>query len=78
MTLIIYRKDDWKVVHRYLDEKNPYELYDLENDPTESENLAASKPEKLKSMLEAMVAELDSMGALYPVVDGKVMKPVMP
>jgi arylsulfatase A-like enzyme len=74
----VYRKGDWKVVHRYLDDKNPYELYDLANDPTESKNLATSQPEKLKSMAHAMIAELESMGALYPVVDGKVIKPVMP
>jgi arylsulfatase A-like enzyme len=74
----IYRGGDWKVVHRYLGEKNRYELYDLENDPFESNNLAVSKPQKLKSMLEAMVKGLESNGALYPVELGKTIKPVIP
>lgn len=74
----LYRQGNWKVVHRYLTEKNRYELYDLKNDPSESKNLAARRPQKLKSMLQSMVRELEAMDALYPVVDGKTIKPVIP
>ncbi len=74
----VYRKDDWKIIHRYFDDRNPYELYDLATDPAESRNLAMRQPEKLKAMAEAMIAELDAMEALYPVVNGKVVKPLPP
>jgi|TARA_B100000959_G_scaffold75398_1_gene80081 hypothetical protein len=53
-------------------------LYDLKSDLTESNNLAVSKPEKLKSMLEAIVKGLESKGALYPLNKGKPIKPVIP
>ena len=74
----LYIRDNWKVVYRYLGNRNRYELYDLESDPTESTNLAARCPEKLKSMLQAMIKELQLKGALYPVAKGKPTKPVIP
>jgi len=73
-----YRRGKWKVIYNYVDPSNRYELYDLENDPTESDNLAASKPEKLRGMMQAMVRKLESMNALYPVKDGRQLKPAIP
>ena len=54
-------------------------MYDLERDPGEYTNLAPENPEKLKALMQAMVRELESMNAQYP-VDGqeKVVKPVIP
>ena len=73
----LYRRGTWKVVYNYVDASNRYELYDLESDPTESNNLAASKPEKLREMMQIMVRQLESTNALYPVKDGQQLKPAI-
>jgi len=73
-----YRRDKWKVIYQYMDEKNRYALFDLETDPTESNNLALTKPEKLKDMMRAMVHELEDHDALYPVDEGQVLRPIVP
>jgi len=53
-------------------------LFNLTNDINESNNLAQKKPDKLKQMITEMVDELTKMKALYPVKEGKVLKPVIP
>ena len=53
-------------------------LYDLANDPSESNNLAAENPEQLRSMMQGMFRELESMDAVYPVKDGQPLEPVIP
>ena len=42
------RKGDWKIVAKGID--GPWELYDMSTDRSEQHNLAASKPEVLRSM----------------------------
>jgi arylsulfatase A-like enzyme len=73
----LHRRGKWKIIYNYLDASNRCELYDLENDPDESDNLAASNPEKLRDMMQAMVRELESMNALYPVKDAQPLKPAI-
>jgi len=74
-----WRKGEWKVIYQYLARGHDrYALYDLGSDPSESENLAAEQPEKLRSMMQGMDRELESMDALYPVKDGQTLKPVIP
>jgi len=74
-----WRKGNWKVRYEYFAEGvNRYGLYDLASDPSESRNLAAENPEQLRSMMQGMVRELKSMDAVYPVKDGRQLKPVMP
>ena len=69
----------WKVIFQYLaKEADRYALYDLTHDPSESNNLAADHPEKLRNMMRRMVRELESRNAVYPVKDGKNLKPVIP
>lgn len=46
----MYREKSWKIV-KLNDE--PWELYDLQTDPTEMENLAAKFPEKVKQLESA-------------------------
>ncbi len=59
--------DGWKIIYHYPTKKpEQYELYDLEEDPFERENLAASNPEKLKEMLVLVQEELQEKKALYP------------
>lgn len=74
-----WRTGDWKVRYEYFSEgDNRYALYDLANDPSESRNLAAENPKKLKGMMQEMVKELESMDALYPVKDGQTLEPIIP
>ncbi|MCP4783003.1 MAG: sulfatase [Fuerstiella sp.] len=74
----LYRRGNWKAVYHHVGRKERYELYDLESDPTESNNLAADNPDKLKSMLKAMARELKAKGAQYPQRNGQPIKFVMP
>ena len=55
-----------------------YGLYNLASDPSESRNLAAENPEKLRSMMQSMVRELESMEAAYPVEAEQTLEPVIP
>ena len=74
-----WRRGDWKVRYDYLAEGDDrYGLYDLAKDPSESNNLAAKRPEKLRSMMQGMIRELESMDAVYPVNDGQTLEPIIP
>lgn len=41
------RKDDWKLVRYNVRKGGPFELYNLENDPSETKDLATELPEKV-------------------------------
>ncbi len=58
------RKDHWKLIHFY--ETGLSELYNLDNDPGETENLAASHPEKAASLENILMQKLKETGALLP------------
>ena len=74
-----WRDGKWKVIYQYLaKDADRYALYDLANDPSESNNLAAENPEQLRSMMQGMFRELESMDAVYPVKDGQPLEPVIP
>lgn len=74
-----YRSGDWKVVYDYNPagkEPAKHELYNLNPDPFEKENLASENPQKLKEMVKAMARQLEAEDALYPVdADGDELKP---
>jgi len=75
----IWRQGDWKVIYEYLQPDNTrYSLYNLATDPSESHNLAATHPKKLHAMMRDMVCELESRKAVYPVRDGRTIKPIVP
>ena len=49
----VMRRGKWKIHHRY--EDNGYELYDLENDIGESENLVAKQPKVFEMMKKELL-----------------------
>ena len=56
-------------------------LFNLENDPFESNNLAGTHPKKLRDMMQKLITSLDDHGALYPISkdkDGAPMRPQLP
>ncbi len=79
-----YRRGDWKVIYHYYPSKasedSHYQLYNLADDPFESQNLAASRPDQLRLMMHGLVATMRQQGALYPVdKDGKTaLEPIVP
>ncbi|MCP4782995.1 MAG: sulfatase [Fuerstiella sp.] len=74
-----WRNGNWKVRYEYFAEGDDrYALYDLARDPSESNNLAAEQPVKLRSMMQQMVQELESSDAVYPVKDGQTLEPLIP
>ncbi len=69
MYFTCFRLGNWKLITHYNPQapQNPrYELFDLSNDPSESNNLADTQPERLASMLQAMSDQLQKEGALFP------------
>jgi arylsulfatase A-like enzyme len=79
-----FRLGSWKVVYHYFPEMNPaqtrYELFDLATDLSESNNRAEQEPERLRTMMQAMVKRLEAEGALYPVgkEDKTPLRPIVP
>ncbi len=66
-----YRSGDWKVIYHYFpseaSENSYYQLYNLADDPFESTNLAASKPDRLRLMMQGLIDSMESLNAVYPV-----------
>ncbi len=79
-----YRHGDWKVIYHYFpspaSEDSHYQLYNLADDPFESTNLAASKPDQLRVLMQGLIGSLERHNALYPVdKDGTTpLKPKLP
>lgn len=79
----VYREGPWKVIYHYFPSKasedSHYQLFNLADDPFEQRNLAASRPEDLRRMMQTLVSTLDGQHAVYPVdKDGTVLKPRLP
>lgn len=63
----IYRDGYWKLIHYY--EDNHDELYRLDLDPGEREDLAKSEPERVNRMRADLLHYLNSVGARFPQPD---------
>ena len=79
----VYRDGAWKVIYHYVpsaaSENSHYQLYNLAEDPFEQDNLAASHPDELGRMMQAVAAALEAYDAVYPVgEDGAALKPEVP
>lgn len=59
----ILRQGDWKLIHFY---EGPQELYNLEKDLSEQNNLAETMPEKVKALEKRLMQRLGEMGAKIP------------
>ncbi|GAA5506343.1 sulfatase-like hydrolase/transferase [Novipirellula caenicola] len=85
-----WRDGDWKVIYHTLPEEKTtggfiqfdgghYELFNLKDDPFESNNLADSHPQVLRRMMTGLIAELEKHNAVYPVDDaGNELRPQLP
>lgn len=79
-----FREGDWKVIYHYVPSEvsagSHYQLFNLQLDPFEQQNLAASNPDELKRLMKGLIAGLDAQNAVYPVTkDGKTrLKPILP
>ena len=64
----VYRQDNWKLI--YFFPTDTYSLYNLDTDPTEQTNVAASNPERVMSMARRMAQTFDGgwgiRGVLWP------------
>ena len=77
-----YRNGDWKIIYHYFPTKvsdgSHYQLYNLAADPFESTNLASSKPDRLRSMMQELTTSLEQHNALYPVTTKNGSTPAKP
>jgi len=62
----IIRCGPWKLLKRY--QGTPFELYNLEEDISEAQDLAAAMPDKVKALDAKLVAWLEQTGAKLPTV----------
>lgn len=79
----VYRDDAWKVIYHWIPTEvsanSHYQLFNLETDPFEQNDVASSNPEKLGGMMKALSKSLEEHGAAYPVDgNGKALEPVIP
>ena len=77
------RDGSWKVIYHYFPTEvsggSHYQLFDLGNDPFEQNDLAATKPEELKRMMQLLVDSLAAHKAVYPIDMAKQpVKPIVP
>jgi arylsulfatase A-like enzyme len=86
----VWRDGDWKVIHHFLpnipthgdliqSQGRHFELFNLKDDPYEQNDLATSQPDQLRTMMQALAAQLEAHGALYPMDQtGAPLKPSIP
>lgn len=60
----ILMEGDWKLIHYFEDKRN--ELYYLPSDAGERQDLAAKEPDRVKRMMEALLAQQKAVGAAFP------------
>ena len=80
----VYREGPWKVVYHYfptsVSDGSHYQLFNLAEDPFEQTNLAGSRPDELRRLMQGLIAGLVHCDAVYPIAkDGSgAVKPKLP
>ncbi|MCA9134218.1 MAG: sulfatase-like hydrolase/transferase, partial [Planctomycetales bacterium] len=79
----VYRQGEWKVIYHYYpspaSEGSHYQLFNLERDPFESNNLAAREPQRLRDLMDGLREQLQAQGAQYPLAaNGGPLEPQLP
>ncbi len=62
LTIEALRSGDWKLVHNLPTE--PFELFNLKNDPYEQKDLAKTNPKKLRELAARMMLHIQAAGAV--------------
>lgn len=60
LTIEALRQGPWKLVHNL--PTQPFELFNLQTDPSEQEDLAQQNPQKLRSMKQALMKHIQRGG----------------
>jgi len=57
-----------------------YQLFQLREDPFEQTDLAAERPEELRTLMQKLAAGLEECQAVYPVEEasGQAVRPLVP
>jgi arylsulfatase A-like enzyme len=74
--LIAVRWQDWRLYKKY--HKDPWQLFDLKNDPREEKNIAADHPDIVKSMAAQHAAWAKTLAPLGTVRKIRTGKPSLP
>lgn len=86
----VWRDGDWKIIYHALPEipthggfiqfdGGHYELFNLADDPFESNNLASKHPDVVARMMDGLAAALENHHAVYPIDKaGEPLKPQLP
>ena len=70
---------DWKIIYHYQVDGNPaYELFNLNDDPFEADNLADKNPEQLGIMMKVLAEEMKNKNALYPEKESRKLELIIP
>ncbi len=70
---------DWKIIYHYQVDKGPrYEMFDLKEDPFETNNMADKNPAQLKRMMQKLAKEMSDKKASYPEKEGELLELIMP
>lgn len=84
-----YRSGPWKVIYHYHPDipthgnfiqsaGQSYQLFNLKDDPFEQTDLASTQPDKLKEMMQSLIAALEHHAALYPLSTPSTAAPLKP
>ena len=79
-----YRDGEWKVIYHSVpsaqSENSHYQLFNLEADPFEQNNLAGVETARLRRTMKGLIAALERHGAVYPEAQtgGAPLKPQLP
>ncbi len=84
-----WRDGHWKVIYHALpnvpthdgslQHTGHYQLFHLANDPYEANDLASAEPERLRVMMEGLLAALEQYDSLHPISDsGQLLLPLLP